>query len=78
MSDKPNQSIETVLKETRSFAPPAEFSRNAHLGKTADYEKLWNDSQKDPVAFWEKAADCIHWFQKWNKTLEWNSPFAKC
>ncbi|VVC05533.1 3-hydroxypropionyl-coenzyme A synthetase [uncultured archaeon] len=32
---------------------------------------------KDYVRFWEEQANALHWFEKWNKTLEWNPPFAK-
>ncbi|NHI03694.1 Acetyl-CoA synthetase [Candidatus Nitrosotalea sp. TS] len=31
----------------------------------------------DYVKFWEEEANKLHWFEKWNKTLEWNPPFAK-
>lgn len=72
-----SKSIDTVLKETRSFPPSSQFSKSAHLGNTSEYEALWNSSQKDPVSFWEQASKNIHWFEKPKKTLEWNPPFAK-
>lgn len=31
----------------------------------------------DYVKFWEDEANKLHWFKKWDKTLEWNPPFAK-
>ena len=31
----------------------------------------------DYVRFWEEQANNLHWFEKWNKALEWNPPFAK-
>ncbi|MDE1826408.1 MAG: acetate--CoA ligase [Thaumarchaeota archaeon] len=31
----------------------------------------------DYVKFWEEEANKLHWFEKWDKTLEWNPPFAK-
>jgi len=31
----------------------------------------------DKVVNWDKEAEKISWFEKWNKTLEWNEPFAK-
>ncbi len=72
-----DQSIETVLKETRSFPPNAEFQKAANQKDPKAFEALWAESQKNPVAFWEKAADCLTWDQRWNKTLAWDEPFAK-
>lgn len=35
----PNQ-IQSVLSETRSFPPPAEFSARAHIKSLEDYRRL--------------------------------------
>ncbi|MBI4405388.1 MAG: acetate--CoA ligase [Deltaproteobacteria bacterium] len=70
-------SIETILKEKRTFAPPETFSKQAHLNNLEEYEILWEQSQKDPVSFWEKAADEIHWFKRWDKPFVWNEPHAQ-
>lgn len=69
--------IESLLKESRSFKPKAEFSRKAVWGpKTvAEMRKL---GEKSPERFWAKMAkENISWFQPWKKTLEWKPPFAK-
>jgi acetyl-CoA synthetase len=34
-------------------------------------------ADQDYVKFWEEEASKLHWFEKWDKTLEWNPPFAK-
>jgi acetyl-CoA synthetase len=72
-----SQTITSVLQENRSFAAPAEFSRNAHVKSMADYERLWQEAKDQPEAFWARVADELHWFKKWTKVLEWNEPFAK-
>ena len=42
-----------------------------------------NDTQtrkkadQDYVKFWEEQAENLSWFEKWDKTLQWNPPFAK-
>lgn len=77
MGTMKDQTIETILKETRSFPPPASFAEKAHIGNQQEYEALWKNARENPVEFWERAADSIHWFQKWTKTFEWNEPFAK-
>jgi acetyl-CoA synthetase len=69
--------ITSVLKETRAFIPPAEFSANAHVKSMAEYEKLWQDAAKDPDKFWGQQSETLQWMQKWEKVLDWNPPHAK-
>src|SRR5262249_29979577 len=73
----PSTNITSVLKETRSFPPSAEFSRQAHVPSMEAYEKLYESAKADPEAFWAQQAESLHWFRKWDKVLEWNEPFAK-
>jgi len=40
--------------------------------------KRWiEDGKRDPDAFWEKAADEIQWFRKWDDVFEWDFPQFK-
>lgn len=71
-----SSSIQTVLKESRVFPPPASFSDQANI-HPSEYEKIRQQACENPVAFWEDAAGKIHWFKKWDKAFEWNEPFAK-
>jgi len=34
-------------------------------------------ADSDFILFWDDQAKNLSWFKKWNKTLEWNPPFAK-
>ncbi|MGB9003498.1 MAG: acetate--CoA ligase [Nitrosotalea sp.] len=34
-------------------------------------------ANQDYLKFWEEEANKLYWFEKWDKTLEWNPPFAK-
>jgi acetyl-CoA synthetase len=72
-----NESIETILNEKRTFSPPEAFTKTATISNAAEYEKTWNEADKDPVQFWEKFAREIYWFTPWERTLEWDAPFAK-
>lgn len=72
-----NAGIDTVLKESRLFPPSPEFKSKSLLGDDNAYQRLWKDAWEEPVKFWETAAQRVHWFKKWDKTLEWNAPFAK-
>ena len=70
-------SIESVLQETRVFPPPPEFARTAHIGSLDQYRALWERARDDPDAFWAEQAGVIHWFQTWDRVLDWKPPFAR-
>jgi acetyl-CoA synthetase len=73
----PTTNITSVLKETRVFPPSAEFAAKAIIPSMAEYERLWKWGKDDPEGFWAKQAEDLHWFRKWDKTLQWNEPFAQ-
>jgi len=42
------------------------------------YDESFQQSIKDPEAFWGKAAEDIHWYKKWDKVLDdSNKPFYR-
>ncbi|MCA9796789.1 MAG: AMP-binding protein, partial [Candidatus Eremiobacteraeota bacterium] len=45
--------------------------------RVKDYDELYQRSIADPEAYWAGEAEELEWFEKWNKVLEWNAPFAK-
>ena len=49
--------IESILKETRKFPPPASFAAQAHIKSLAEYEQLWKRGQDDPEGFWAEQAE---------------------
>jgi acetyl-CoA synthetase len=71
--------IESVLQEGRLFAPSAEFAAKATISGKSAYTELYERAKADPVKFWDELATTeLHWFQKWDRTLDWdNPPFAK-
>ena len=70
--------IESILQEKRLFHPPAEFSQKAHIKSQEEYDRLYNKASSDPQQFWaELAQQELHWFQNWDKVLDWQPPFAK-
>lgn len=71
------ESISSVLSEKRKFPPPSDFSENAHISSMEEYEKLYNKAAKDPEKYWAGIAENFHWEKKWNKVLDWKSPYAK-
>ncbi|HEY0427195.1 MAG TPA: AMP-binding protein, partial [Pyrinomonadaceae bacterium] len=77
MSQTESANFESVLSESRVFPPPAEFSEQAHIKSFEEYERIYAEAEKDTEGFWASAAENLHWFQKWERVLEWNEPHAK-
>jgi acetyl-CoA synthetase len=77
MSSATGTNITSVLKESRQFPPPAEFSAHAHIKSVAQYEKLWQRAKDDPEGFWAEQAESLAWFRKWDKVLVWKEPHAQ-
>ncbi len=38
---------------------------------------MYDEAEKDPLAFWEKQARELQWDAPWTKVLDWKVPFAK-
>lgn len=71
--------IESILKEKRTFLPSKEFSERAHIKSWEEYKAIYERSVANPVEFWGEIAEKeLHWFKKWDQVLDWsNPPFAK-
>jgi acetyl-CoA synthetase len=69
--------IESLLKEKRIFAPPAELAKRANWTKrkVQEYRRL---AARSPERFWAlMAKERVTWFSPWKKVLDWKPPFAK-
>jgi acetyl-CoA synthetase len=62
--------VESLLREDRVFAPPAEFAAKARVGSVEEYEAIYRQSVEEPEAFWAEAAGELEWFAPWEKVLE--------
>ena len=71
--------IESVLQEQRSFAPPAELAAQARIGSLEAYRALAVRADADPDGFWgDLARSELHWFEPFHTVLDWsNPPFAR-
>ena len=69
--------IHSVLQETRSFPPPADFTRQANISSEAQYQQMWNQAKDDPAAFWGELAGNLHWFKKWDHVIQGEMPDTK-
>ena len=70
-------SVDSMLQEDRQFTPPTTFAQQAHVGSMKQYESLHRRALEDPDAFWAEVASELHWFEKWDRVLEWNLPDAR-
>jgi acetyl-CoA synthetase len=67
-----NATLSNLSTENRSFPPSAEFAAQANA--TADW---YDRADADREAFWAEQAERLHWEQKWERVLDWDTPFAK-
>jgi len=67
-----SESLENLSTENRTFPPSSVFAAQANAG--AD---LYARADKDRLAFWDEQASALNWHKKWDKTLQWDSPFAQ-
>jgi acetyl-CoA synthetase len=70
----PSNSIDSLLQESRRFAPSPEFAANA-IADASLYER----AAADRVEYWaEQARELLHWHTPFTQTLDWSdAPFAK-
>ena len=72
--DRPEQNIDALLAEDRTFPPSDEFKRDALVTDT----DLYDEAAGDDEAFWAaQAAELVHWDREWDTILDWQLPFAK-
>src|ERR1043165_4144745 len=71
--DKPNPEIADLLREDRTFPPPADFRAHAVVRD----EQIYADAARDPEAFWAGFAAELEWSRPWDRVLDWQPPHAK-
>ena len=58
------------LLEVESFPAPPEFREQALLKDPAVYEQ----AARDPLGWWAREAEQLHWFRRWDTVLEDSNP----
>jgi acetyl-CoA synthetase len=67
-----------TMSDHVTYAPIAEFVRDANVKGMEGYRELYDRAAADPEKFWgELANQELHWFEKYTKVLQWDAPFAK-
>jgi acetyl-CoA synthetase len=74
MSD---DAIQSLLKETRTFEPPAEFARRARISSREAYDRMYAESLEQPDQFWRRETQDLVLRTPWTTTSEWKLPHAK-
>ncbi len=69
--------IEGLLKEEHVIYPSEAFRQKAHIKSEEEYQRLYEESLRDPEGFWGRVASELHWFTPWEKVLEGDLPHAK-
>lgn len=67
-----SESFENLSYEDRTFPPSETFTKNANVKSD-----IYDEANKDRLAFWEKQASRLHWDKKWSQVVNWQLPFAK-
>ena len=67
-----NEALSNLGSENRTFAPSSEFAAQANAKSD-----IYQEADRDYLAFWEKQAENLYWHRKWDQVLDWQSPFAK-
>jgi acetyl-CoA synthetase len=65
--------LDTLLREERSFPPPPAFAAAAHVSDPEIYPR----AEADPEGYWAEWAKELHWFRPWTEVLDWQPPYAK-
>ena len=66
------ESFENLSYEDRTFPPSKSFIDNANTKSD-----IYDEANKDRLAFWEKQANRLSWDKKWDQVVDWQLPFAK-
>ncbi|MEW6183362.1 MAG: acetate--CoA ligase [Bacillota bacterium] len=67
------KTIDILLEEERIFHPPGDFVKQANVSS----KQIYADAHANYKLYWAMQAERLDWFQKWDKVLEWNPPFAR-
>jgi acetyl-CoA synthetase len=74
---KKEKTITSMSHEKRKIPPSKEFSKKAYVKSEKEYKKIYNESIKNPGAFWAKKAKELDWFKKWNSVFKWDKKNCK-
>jgi acetyl-CoA synthetase len=74
-----DQSMKSLMQETRTFPPPAALAAQAHVKSPDEYQQMYDRSVNDPDGFWLEQAEMLTWSRKPTKAREftWDTASRK-
>ena len=74
-SEAPKHAMKSLMTENRTFPPPDDFTAKAHIKSMAEFQRMCDQSIKDPDAFWLEQAKRLDWIKFPTKAREytWNT-----
>ena len=73
MDPKGAAEFSDLLREDRTFPPTPSFRAKA----IANDERIYDEADRDPEAFWARFAGELEWSRPWDTVLDWQPPHAK-
>jgi acetyl-CoA synthetase len=73
--ERVESAIENLLREDRTFPPPADFVANAVITDPSVYERT--ATEEGFRDFWTEAGNRLQWMEPWTDLYEWKLPYAK-
>mgnify|MGYP005633425239 CR=1 FL=1 len=70
MSDQ-TQGMKSLMTEARTFPPPANIRKNAHVNSEEQYLEMWKKSIDEPDQFWLEQAKMLSWFTEPTESLRY-------
>lgn len=81
--EKKEKELMVLLEEKGVFKPSDEFVNQTNIKKwmnehnIKNYGELLKKAADNPEWFWDKMAEELSWYKKWDKVLSWEPPFVK-
>jgi len=75
-----SKGLSSLMQEERTFPPPADLQKDAHVKSMDEYQKLYDRSIDDMDSFWlEKAKEMVVWFREptVGREYTWNTEGRK-
>jgi acetyl-CoA synthetase len=61
----------TTRTASETYAPPADFAARAHVKSLDEYQRLYDESVRDPDRFWAQVAQRLVWHRPFDTVCEW-------
>jgi len=70
--------IESMSIEGKKFKPSKEFVSKSYFKSMSEYNRLYDQSIKNPNKFWAEQAKELEWFKKWKNVSSWDNKKIVC